>query len=247
MIKSLFFTAVTIIFATLASRDVDAVQLTPQEPLTSKHLSDLLLPLLPAVERDRRRKFEFATPTLPLANPNSIHSDISVVTFDHDPDSGRFSGEVYVRFSADSGGRLQMLGRIHEEILLPVLTKGIAKGERVEPDMISLEWVADRHLAHDVVVDSRELIGLEATRRIPTGRPLRGIDLREPTLIRRGEIIELIYRNNGLYLSAMARAKQSGAMGDIIAVSNVDSGKDLRALVAGRKRAEIYHGGVAHR
>ncbi len=235
---------IVLAFLLLVSTGLNAIaatRLAPAEPLTSRHLEALLEPMLPASADDRRQRIDFAAPALPLSNPNRNAAELYLTTFDIDEQSGRFSGEVLVRVGANTQGTLALVGRISNEVLLPTLARPAPRGELVRSDAITMAWSDNRRLADDVITDKVDIVGLEAARRIPAGRPIRKIDLREPQLVRRGELIELGYRQGGLHITTIARARQAGGLGDLLMVTNIDSGKDLRAVVTGRKKARTLN------
>lgn len=78
--------------------------------------------------------------------------------------------------------------------------------------------------------DIRAAIGQEARIAIYAGRPVRGEDLRPPTLVQRNQVVELIYLKGGLAISTEGRALARGSEGDVIRVINLAS----RTSVGGR-------------
>ena len=174
--------------------EAHALRLSAGEALTHQHMEALLDPILPSVEPNQRRRLEFTSPSLPLNNPNVTGSDIQLVAFDLDETSGRFSGRLRVNLESGSQGRVPLFGRVRNEVLLPTLTTPISKGQLLNPARIEMAWFEDYHLERDVVQDTSDILELEAARRIPAGKPIRNIDVRQPRLINRGDLVELVYQ-----------------------------------------------------
>lgn len=57
--------------------------------------------------------------------------------------------------------------------------------------------------------------------------------LQKPQLVDRGEPVTITYRQGVLLLTAKGKAMQSGAKGDIVRVTNVNSSKTIDATVIG--------------
>lgn len=73
-------------------------------------------------------------------------------------------------------------------------------------------------------------IGLEARVALYPGRPIRADQLAPAAIVERNQHVALLYRQNGLTISAEGRALGRGANGDVIRVMNMAS----RTTVSGR-------------
>jgi flagella basal body P-ring formation protein FlgA len=96
--------------------------------------------------------------------------------------------------------------------------------------------VAERTLRPDVLLAAEEIVGREAERRLAPGRPLRQADLRSPRLVRKGEVVTLLFRRGAIEISAQGRALEDGAEGERVRAANLDSERPVAGLVIGRKR-----------
>ncbi|MCB1332078.1 MAG: flagellar basal body P-ring formation protein FlgA [Roseivivax sp.] len=67
------------------------------------------------------------------------------------------------------------------------------------------------------------VIGQEARVVLYPGRAIRLGDLREPALVSRNALVEIVYRRNGLQITAEGRALARGSAGEVIAVLNTSS------------------------
>lgn len=72
-----------------------------------------------------------------------------------------------------------------------------------------------------------EVLGLEARVILYAGRPIRPGDLGPPALVERNQIVQLIYNQAGLSISAEGRALDRGGVGERIRVMNMSSRSSL--------------------
>ncbi|CFX55444.1 FlgA, flagellar basal-body P-ring formation protein [Candidatus Filomicrobium marinum] len=76
-----------------------------------------------------------------------------------------------------------------------------------------------------------QLVGMVARRTLLPGRPIVKSSLREPELIQRGQTASIVFQSGSLTISGFAKALEPGAVGDIIALRNVDSGSIVRGQI----------------
>jgi flagella basal body P-ring formation protein FlgA len=218
--------------------------LAPGEPLLQDHLESLVAPALPPGEL---LELVFSQPALPLVNPAASEAFLQLLELRYEPRTERFSGAFLVRLESGEERVLGLAGRAQAmvEIMVPVRT--IAAGERLQPSLLEPVVLAERLLRADTLSDAGALVGLEATRRLLPGRPVRRNDVQAPRLVRRGDAVEVLYRAPGIELVTLARALDDGARGDMVTVTNLDSGQRLSGLVTDTGRIEIGAGQRAAR
>ena len=89
------------------------------------------------------------------------------------------------------------------------------------------------------VASAEGLIGQKARRSIRAFEVVRPADLAKPTLVRRGEFVQLIVRMGGLVAMARGRSLGEGAHGDSVAVESLGSGKKVVGRVDERGRVTV--------
>lgn len=75
-----------------------------------------------------------------------------------------------------------------------------------------------------------EAIGMEVRSSIRAGRTIRRSDLRHPILVKRNQLVNIVYRRGSLVIRGEGRALRDGGKGEAIRVMNLDS----RMIVTGR-------------
>jgi len=124
-------------------------------------------------------------------------------------------------------------------IELPVLASPKSINDVItQDDLVIQEFPTDR-VKGDMLRDSSQIIGYAAKRQLAAGKPLRLIDLRREQLVQRGENVSLIYRNGSLEIVANGKAMESGALDDVIRVTNMGSNRTVEAKITGPKQVEI--------
>lgn len=87
--------------------------------------------------------------------------------------------------------------------------------------------------------DPEDLSGRELCRPVPSGAILAEEDTHCPPLIRKGDLVTVVYASEALLLTAKAKAKESGRKGDWIAVENIDTRKLIFVRIIGPSRVEL--------
>jgi flagella basal body P-ring formation protein FlgA len=115
--------------------------------------------------------------------------------------------------------------------LLFILLGGFVSAEalvatRIIPanTIISAEDIVFRDLnvpGASIVPDT--VIGMEARKSIFAGRPIFSSDVRIPAVVERNQIIELVFKSNGLLIKTDGRALDRAGPGDLVRVMNLSS------------------------
>ncbi len=117
-----------------------------------------------------------------------------------------------------------------EVVLIP--NRVIYPGETIE--IASLKEVTlkpGKVVPPAMVVDARDLEGKVAKRTLLPGRYVPATSLREAWVVEQGAAVQVMFVAGGLTLSATAVTLQSGAIGDVVRVRNIDSGKVFSGIV----------------
>ena len=131
-----------------------------------------------------------------------------------------------------------------------VAGRTLERGEVIRPMDVELRVVPPQQLP--IAQRKREswaeslddVVGLEVTRPFQSGQALDVAALRRPLLVRRGEVVTVLARAEGVQVKTSARAMEQGALGDLITLQVVDSRERYTARVIGQQKAEVYASGV---
>lgn len=97
---------------------------------------------------------------------------------------------------------------------------------------------ADIRLATDQAMPDG-VIGREIRRAVYAGRSISLSDLGPPTLIRRNDVVTMIYQVGRLGLRTQGRSMGSGGMGEVIEILNLDTRLKVRGTIVGPERVEV--------
>lgn len=210
--------------------------LAPREPLTAGLVRGLLEAALPAQPPGRRLELRVTEPRLPLANPAERPVAVAVEELSLDEPRQRFEAELVVRVDGAVTGVVRLSGETRALVEVPAPLQAVRDGQAIEPGLLGTVWLPEPALRADIVLTAAEAVGREAERRLGAGRPIRQSDLRSPRLVRKGEVVTVLYQGRGIEISAQARVLEDGAEGERVRAVNLDSERPLTGLVVGRKR-----------
>jgi len=75
-----------------------------------------------------------------------------------------------------------------------------------------------------------QAVGMQVRASIRQGRKIRESDLRYPILVKRNQLVDIVYRRGTLVIRGEGRALRDGGIGEAIRVQNLDS----RMIITGR-------------
>lgn len=135
---------------------------------------------------------------------------------------------------------LPSVGLFAENVSLPVPRAVIYPGQTISSDNIQLRKF-DRAMTDrlPVVRKPEDMSGKVAQQTLLPMRlvPLNG--LREPYMVVRGAPTTLVYNTPNLVITAGGLAMDSGGMGDLVQVRNLDTGRTVRGIVTGNGHVQV--------
>ena len=117
------------------------------------------------------------------------------------------------------------------EVVVPV--RPIKADEEIAPEDVTTERLVLYDLKQPLVTNPADVVGKAAIRPLPPQNAIRPASVRRPFAVRKGDRVTIEARQGGLSIQTVGVTKSHGELGQTITVSNVDSGKDLRATVVG--------------
>lgn len=88
-------------------------------------------------------------------------------------------------------------------------------------------------LGPDLITDEAAAIGKEVKTTLQPGAILYGNTLKEPEIVKRGDIVSILAANDFLTITVPGRVQIAGAKGDLIKVKNLMSRKEIFARIVG--------------
>jgi flagella basal body P-ring formation protein FlgA len=115
--------------------------------------------------------------------------------------------------------------------------RSLAAGEVVQPQ--DLIWAKVAAAPGDAPRDADQVIGLAARRPLRSGAVAALRDVSAPQVVKAGDLVTVIYEDNGISLALQGKAMAAGAVGEPLAVQNTNSKKTIQAVITGPDQAAV--------
>jgi len=146
--------------------------------------------------------------------------------------TGRFTAAVLAPADRPTV-ELAIAGRAMRVTEVPVLAHRIGRGEVIRQGDIVLAKVAVNLIGRDTLTDAKDIVGLEPTRQLAAGAPIRAQDVRPQVLVPKNSLVTIVLRQAGMELTVQGKALDEGGKGDVVKVMNTKSQRVLEAQVDG--------------
>jgi len=157
-------------------------------------------------------------------------------TLEVNPASGAFVASLIPYPDAEP---VTLRGRAWQLSEVPALNHAMRSGEIIGAD--DIHWVALRsdRLGLNPVTHEEDLIGKAARRSLRADRVLRLSDLKTPDMVKKGELISIVYQLPGLKLTARGKVLANAGEGETIRVINLQSNRTIEATIIGPAMAVV--------
>lgn len=169
----------------------------------------------------------------------SADGALRIESFEYDRRSAHFSGVLAVSGSRILGDGIRISGRAVRVVEVPVLARDIGRDEIIAASDIVIERVPLTTVRGNHIASPEDLVGFQARRGLRAGEPLSPGSVTAPVLVKRNDVVTVVYRVPGLTLTARGRSLGAGAKGDIVAVVNSQSSRTFEAEVVGHNQVAV--------
>jgi flagella basal body P-ring formation protein FlgA len=132
---------------------------------------------------------------------------------------------------------IDLLLKPHPKVAVP--RRALPRGHRISAGDLEMQPLPEEELTPEHVMDAAEVIGMEIQGTAPARRPLIRSSLGAPTLVRRGDLIEVRVVGGGVTVTTHAKSLDDGAAGDLVEVESLEPRKRLLARVVQPGLVEI--------
>jgi flagella basal body P-ring formation protein FlgA len=146
--------------------------------------------------------------------------------------TGRFTASVLAPADRPTA-ELAISGRAVRVTEVPVLAHRIGRGDVINQADLAMAKVPVSQVGRDTLTDAKDIIGLEPTRPLMPGTPIRSQDVRAPVLVPKNSLVTIVLRRAGMELTVQGKALDEGSRGDTVRVMNTKSQRLLEAQVDG--------------
>lgn len=117
--------------------------------------------------------------------------------------------------------------------------KPLAKGHLLTADDLGTDKRDVSGLTAGYVSDKSELIGRRLKQSLVAGRMITPTMLQANNIIRRGQTVTLLAKNNSINITMTGKSLMDGALNQRIRVENLNSGRIVEGIVRSREHVEI--------
>ena len=172
--------------------------------------------------------------------PTDVAPLIALVDVTYEPTTDQFTATVVAPAEAAPADqvRIPITGFARAMVQVPVLARDLDTDTIVVAG--DLDWVEmDAGAVPTGALRTADgLVGMAVRRLVPAGDLVMASDLVPPVVIPRGGTVMIAYTNGALTIMVRGRALEDGALGQLIRISNADSGRTLDARVTGPNMVE---------
>jgi flagella basal body P-ring formation protein FlgA len=122
---------------------------------------------------------------------------------------------------------------------IPVLTRNIRSGEIISAEDIAVQSINVRGY-DQFVTGADQLVGQSARRALVANRPIRPLDIGQPVLITRGQLVTILYQTDNMALTATGKAMENAGINQAITVMNGQSNRTIQAVVSGPNLVTVH-------
>jgi flagella basal body P-ring formation protein FlgA len=146
---------------------------------------------------------------------------------------------VDVEADGKSVGRAWVRVEISRGRPVLVLTRGVRRGDVLAPDDVE---VRSGQGVSGGYSDPSQVVGKQLVRTLRPGAALRSRDVKSVPLVDRGDLVRIVARVGGVVASTMGKSMETGGVGDLVRVENLQSGRLLTGVLQEGGVVEIAAG-----
>ena len=124
-------------------------------------------------------------------------------------------------------------------VRVPVLRSSMRNGDLIGQRDVDYQMLRAAELRPGAILNEEDLMGSTPRRTLSAGQVIRADDIEKPRMVKSGDMVTMIFNNNGMTLTAKGKALQDGALGDHVRVSNTGSGRQIEARVTNTKEVTV--------
>ena len=143
------------------------------------------------------------------------------------PHARRFAALLIAGFGLGGSVTAAIAGQM---VSVPSVT--IYPGDIIRDGMLTERELPNDFAGHETTILDRDaMVGKTARRTLLPGLPIGANMVGEPKVVTTGAMVRVVFSEGGLTISTYASALQSGAVGDVIPVRNLESGLTISGTI----------------
>jgi flagella basal body P-ring formation protein FlgA len=136
-------------------------------------------------------------------------------------------------------GKVKMYGNLHFWGTVVLASHSISRRTIISAEDIETDFRDISMLGDSLVGNPEQATGKQLNKSLRAGDIVFAHLLKDPPLVKRGDLVTIIARSGGLQVSAPGEVKNAGAIGEIVRVKNLMSRRVLQARVVDEGLVEV--------
>lgn len=198
-----------------------------------------LVPMLSAHGAGTNLTIDLSKSSTKTKVARGVIADLSIEDLAYEPGTGRFRATLVIRDGIGKAQRDALFGTAISYVELPVLRTRLRRDSVISDADVVWRSFRVNQVPDDALDDPAAIIGLSPARTFTPGKPVLAVDLRAPTMVKKGAVIAMRLTTRNMRIAATGRALESGALGDIIQVRNTQSKLVVDAIVTGTEQVSV--------
>ncbi len=134
---------------------------------------------------------------------------------------------------------VKMYGDVHFWGSVISLAHPLPRRSILSEDDLVTEFTDISMLGDDIIYDADDIIGKQTKKSLPEGAVLYRRYLKNPTLVKRGDLVTILATVGSLRVTVPGEIKNTGGLGDTVRVKNMMSRRTLQARVIDEGLVEV--------
>jgi flagella basal body P-ring formation protein FlgA len=157
---------------------------------------------------------------------------------------GGVSGAFFIRAKASSGGavvgewQLPLRAQLSQEVW--VAATRLERGQELDRSLLGVQKVDVLRERTPLIPATADPTAFDLTQSIPAGRPLTTRDVIARPVVRKGQVVEVVAQQGLLAVTMKALALESGAIGDLIKLRNLESRREFSGQILHENKVQVH-------
>lgn len=189
--------------------------------------------------RDENMELEFFGGQTAFVLNGAKNSKIMIEQLKFDDEQSKFTAKAEIFADGNLHSKTTLTGKFYilGEAFVPA--QEINKGDVITEDKLISKSVRLNRIKDHFVVEKEKLLGMEAKKTLKAGKLIQEREIGPVLLVRKGALVNSIYKAKGMQITAQAIAMEDGAKGQMIELENSKSHRKFSAKVVDAETVEI--------
>lgn len=156
---------------------------------------------------------------------------LMVSKFTFDPMSSKFTAILDVFVDGKEYHQSNLIGRYSKIIEVYIPSENIGRGEIITENLLTMVSMPQNKVKTMYVSKLSDILNMEAKKPLREGKLISARDIGRPTIIKKGQIINMLYKSKTMQIVAQGEALADGYEGQKLEVMNTKSKKSVFGIV----------------